>query len=241
MTLDAFRSLRAGRASLLAAALLAAACDSSTTSPSTPPPAPALAPSRTFNLSGVVYETTADGMRQPVAGAGLTRWLVAPGHTGGDGGWTTDAEGRYAIENLVSGSRVEVQVFSGPWFQPCAAVATMTGDVTLDIEVARRVPPRVTMTASPTLSGTVFTTAANGERRPSAGNQIHYMSQCRGLVLARTYSDADGRFALCRLPPGPGCVTLTLQTGPGEYDFVEKRTDVVVQGDIAVELDANVR
>jgi hypothetical protein len=87
----------------------------------------------------------------------------------------------------------------------------------------------------------VFTTGPYGERRPSAGEQVYFMSQCRGLVLARTYSDADGRYALCRLPPGPGCVTLSLQTGPAEWDFVERRTDVVVQGDLVVDLDANVR
>jgi hypothetical protein len=168
--------------------------------------------------------------------------LVVPGgYNGGDSGWATDADGRYAIENLVWGSRVDVQVFSGPWFQPRAAVATMTNDVTLDIEVARRVPPRVSMTTSPTVAGMVFTTGPNGERRPSAGEQVYFMSQCRGLVLARTYSDADGRYALCRLPPGPGCVTLSLQTGPAEWDFVERRTDVVVQGDLVVDLDANVR
>ncbi len=223
---------------MFAAALLAAACGRSSDDGSAGALGPSSPPPRTFTLSGIVYGITAEGARQPVAGVRLARELHVPGgYSGGDSGWTTDAGGRYAIENIPSGSRVAVAAYTGAWYQPCAAVATMTDDVTLDIEIARTIPPRMTLANSPAVSGTVFRTGNDGVRRPSAGNQVFFTAQCRGLVLARTYADPAGRYTLCRLPAGAGCLEVNMSRIAWEYEG--KQVAVDVQGDMALDLIAD--
>jgi hypothetical protein len=206
-------------------------------SPTQPKTANVTTTPNAFTLSGVVFETTAAGV-QPVAGVGILRELRNSGRLTGDTGWTTDATGRYAIDGLPSGSRVAVAVFTGAWHQPCAATATMTGDTTLDIEIARitggRLPSFQTLRTSPTLSGTLFRQEADGRRRPVALTEVNYTDQCRGLVLARTYTDADGRYSLCRLPISQGCVQVNLST---ETDYNFQNTPVVIQGDTILDIE----
>ena len=113
----------------------------------------------------------------------------------------------------------------------------MTDDVTLDIEIARTIPPRTTMANSPAVSGRVFRTGNDGVPRPSAGNEVFFMAQCRGLVLARTYADADGRYALCRLPTGAGC--LEVNTSRIAWEYEGKQIAVDVQGDMTLDLIAD--
>jgi hypothetical protein len=219
--------------------LLAIACENSpgvvlppTTAPATNPPPAA----RTFTFSGTVFETLADGSRSPVSGAGIIRDLTEPsGFQTGDSGWRTDAEGRYRIENLKADSRVAVAVFTGPWYQRCGATATMTAAVNMDIEVTRSPGAPTSMRESPLLSGVVTRVGVDSQRRPWTSREVHYMASCRGLVLARTYTDANGRYELCRLPVGPGC--LTVNVSEVEWETVAQQTSVVISGDTVLDID----
>ena len=61
------------------------------------------------------------------------------------------------------------------------------------------------------------------------------MAQCRGLVLARTYTDAAGRYELCQLPVGPGCATVNMSEG--DFDICEHRTQVSIDGSSHLDID----
>ena len=187
---------------------------------------------QTFTISGLVFETTADGVR-PMPGFGVAREILSGTQTG-DPGWMTDRDGRYAIQGLSYNSRIQV-IAGGPSYdQPCAATATITSDVAMDIEITLGASSRRTLRASPTLSGTVFEKGPDGVRRPASAAEVYYTEQCRGAVIARTYADADGRYELCRLPLGAGCVTLGA-TGEWDYDF--KITSILIQGDTVLDIE----
>jgi hypothetical protein len=220
--------------------LIAGACDQSVltgVSPTAPEAATFTTPSKTFTLSGLVFETAAAGV-QPVSGVGILRELRDASSLSGESGWTTDANGRYAIEGLPSNSRVAVAVFTGGWHQPCAVTATMTSDVTLDIEIARivggQLPSSRTLRSSPTLSGTLFQRLSDGQRHPAPMTEVYYMNGCRGTVLARTYTDAAGRYELCRLPISEGCVQVNRST---ETDYSFQNTPVVIRGDTNLDIE----
>ena len=119
----------------LALAGLLAGCNKQPVTPtSAPAPAPALpAPSPgiplTGNvLSGVVFESTANGPRA-VAG-GFVGYRVDTGS--GLGRVSLDSNGRYSIPNLPDRSRVRVTAFAafgnGELEQPCGAYAFVNGD-----------------------------------------------------------------------------------------------------------------
>lgn len=215
--------------------LLGVACDR-TTAPGVEPTVPStIREARTFTVSGIVFETMSDGSRRPVPGVGIARDVVHASGGSGDSGWTTDSEGRYAIERLPADSRVSVVVFTGAWYQPCAATATMTADISIDIEIARRIPPNRSLHISPILSGTVSQVGADGRRQPLAAREVYFMAHCRGLVLARTYTDAAGRYELCRLPVGPGCATVNMSEG--DFDISEHRTQVSIDGSTRLDIE----
>jgi hypothetical protein len=91
------------------------------------------------------------------------------------------------------------------------------------------------MRESPVLSGVVTRVGADGQRRPWTSREVNYMASCRGLVLARTYTDANGRYELCRLPAGPGCATVN--ASEVDWDLVPQSTSVVIQGDTVLDID----
>jgi hypothetical protein len=215
--------------------LLGVACNRTTVSDVEPIVPSTIRDARTFTVSGIVFESMPDGSRRPVPDVGILRDVAyATGGGGGDSGWTSDSEGRYAIGNLPAGSRVSVVAFTGPWYQPCAATATMTADVSIEIEIARRIPPDRTLNSPPILSGIVSQIGTDGRRQPLAAREVHFMAQCRGTVLARTYTDGEGRYELCRLPSGPGCVTVNMSQW--DFDFSEHRTRVSIDGSTRIDI-----
>ena len=154
-----------------------------------------------------------------------------------DGGWyfthatTTDADGRYSIAEVLSGTRLALSAASG--IPSCAAVATVVGHTALDIDVLKsRSDPSPTV--SPTLSGLVFYTA-DGARRPfrdGSGISFYSDSVAGGHIpIAWTVSGDEGRFELCRLPEGPAKVIFT------SWDPVPITRQINVQGDAAVEVE----
>src|SRR5258708_5387108 len=116
----------------LALAGLLAGCDKQPLTPTSPPtPAPALPvpspdiPLTSNSLSGVVFESTANGPRA-VAG-GFVGYRVDTGS--GLDRVSVDSNGRYTIPNLPDRSRVRVTAFAafgnGELEQPCGAYASV--------------------------------------------------------------------------------------------------------------------
>ena len=116
---------------------------------------------------------------------------------------TTDAEGSYSLADVPSGTRLALVVARR--LQPCAAVATVVGNVVLDIDVLKSGFDR-SPHISPTLSGLVFYTVDGARRLYRDGAAISFFSSSVAgghLSLARVITDDEGRFELCRLRSGP--------------------------------------
>ena len=213
------------RTAALTATVATIACGS----PAAPTP-PSSPPVPQFTVSGTVFENVESG-GQPLAAADIYRFIEVAGGGSMAHVATTDAQGRYVLTGFFAGSQVALTV--PQWLQPCAAVATVARDTVLDIDIVKGRSARPPQ-ASPLLTGRVFH-AGEGPRRPYAdGAVLSFFSASVGgghPVLARAMTDAEGRFELCRLPPGPA----TLHVGTWE-DTVPPRT-ITVAGDGAIEID----
>jgi len=83
---------------------------------------------------------------------------------------------------------------------------------------------------SPTLSGMVYETTADG-RRPLPHTRVLYsMNDWNGFDVY-TDTDADGRYIFCRIPRGPG------RLGAGDCDDAVFTLPVDVKGDTVVDVD----
>jgi hypothetical protein len=212
-------------AALTATTVAAVSCGSPAAPTAGSPPAATV-----FTVSGTVFENVGNE-RRPLASADVYRFVDAPGGGSTTHVATTDARGRYVLAGISPGSQVALTV--PQWMQPCAAVAAVTRDLQLDIDIVKGPSDRAPQ-ASPALAGRVFH-AGNGPRRPYIdGAAISFFSASVGgghPVVARTMTDHDGRFELCRLPPGPAM--LYVQTWE---DTVAPRT-ITVAGDAAIEIE----
>jgi len=106
----------------------------------------------------------------------------------------------------------------------------MTEGATLDVELVRP-RQRVSNLRSPTLSGVIYQTAADGRRHPYANSAVIYYSNPYGLLDAYTTTDADGRYEFCNLPLGAGY----LQAGDCNDAFFDVLVDL--RGDTTVDVD----
>ena len=189
--------------------LLVAACRESLPSPTIPSPSiqpPTIleppSPGVTFTLSGVVYESTLEGLR-PLANAPLeleTRNYVP--WVGQEA--TTDAEGRYRVSGW-SLAFVRVLVQKRGYAQPCRAMAWLSRDSILDIHVVSTnllstsgAPPSMP-TVPPILSGLVFEQTPEGERQPIPDVALgaEFSGGHGWWFDANTVSDATGRYFFC--------------------------------------------
>ena len=185
----------------------AAACDErrpagpSPVSSSDPPSLQGPALPSLLTLSGVVYASTAEGLR-PLADAPLVVSVEyqspMPTRT------TSDSQGRYRISGLTRNS-IKVVIEKEGYRQPCRAAVTLTSDSVLDIYVvsdARVVqtgPPASMPITQPVLIGFVFERTLSGVK-PVAGVQVA-VDYSLGLggwePSATTLTDAAGRYLLC--------------------------------------------
>lgn len=192
-------------------ALLASACnEAQTVAPVVPSPIPAPTPTGS-TLTGIVFDGSPGGPH--LAGVIVQAW-VWRGEVGragyGAGAATTDAEGRYRFLGLPAGGVVEL---AGWWpkgfLQPCAALVTLGGDATYDIElmsvtsVSGPVPLPSSRQASPELTGLVYEETSEG-RRPIVGAALQaFTSEVfvgDNPPAASTVTGSTGRYMLCRLP-----------------------------------------
>ena len=216
-------------------AILVAGCSASPPTEPASPGSQALDSSGVATLQGTVFETTPEG-RRPVPGA----YLNVLGHTPGGGyGVTTyaDAEGRYTVGTLPNGSTILVHAMGGldgigfHRHQPCVAKAVLQRDTVVDVEFNLNTVRG--SGGSPTVSGVVFETTAQGPQ-PVRDRQVLYYSP--NVLAAHTITDANGRFEFCRVPIGVGKVFVT---DPYDWELgrpAAERT-VTVSGDVIVEMD----
>jgi hypothetical protein len=121
---------------------------------------------------------------------------------------STDADGRYQFLNVPNG-RVVLSGAGPHFYQPCAAIATVSGANSVkDLEIVDSAATRPGTTAdSPTLSGVVYR-STGGVRHPVAGVVIEF--EYPPVIAATTITDAQGRYSLCHLPAGRGGLDLWL-------------------------------
>jgi hypothetical protein len=199
---------------------------SSSGAPPVPTPLPA-----GFQLSGTVFETTPQGSRA-VPGGRIFYWIGS--HYGGQ--IVVDASGRYVISGLVEAPIIRLtwmpdwQMLERGLHQPCPAnVAMPSADTQRDIEVVRSGSPGFKYD-SPTLSGIVYESTADG-RRPLPHTRVLYSIDESGGFDAYTDTDADGRYILCRIPRGNG------RLGAGDCNDAVFWFPVNVNGDMVVDTD----
>ena len=196
------------RSILVVLLLLVTACRESQPSPTIPSPQiqpPTIleppSPSVTFGLSGVVYESTLEGLR-PLANAPLeleTRNYVP---------WvgqraTTDAEGRYQVSGWPR-ALVRVLVQKRGYAQPCRAIVQLSRHSVLDIHVVSinllsttGVPPSMP-TLPPMLSGLVFERTSEGVRPiPNVALSAEFSGGAGWWLDASTVTDATGGYSFC--------------------------------------------
>ena len=114
----------------------------------------------------------------------------------------TDADGRYTFQE-VPGTFIRVQVAAN--YQPCVAGVSVTGNATRDVDIisdpdqlGAHLPAQL-LADTPSLSGLVFETTAEG-RRPVAQVRVELdMIYGMGDVSATTLTDTEGRYLLCGL------------------------------------------
>jgi hypothetical protein len=184
----------------------AAACDERR--PAGPSPVPSSDPSSLqapalpslFTLSGVVYESTPEGLR-PLADAPLevsVEYPPMPTST------TSDSQGRYRISGLTR-ANLKVVIQKEGYSQPCRAAVTLTSDSVLDIYVvsdARVVqtgPPASMPITQPVLIGFVFERTVSGVKPVARARvAVDFSGGFGGWEpSATTLTDAAGRYLLC--------------------------------------------
>jgi len=209
--------------------LLIAGCGGRTPSAPSAPPSPiptasgglpSFIATGAYAISGVVTESG-----RPVANASINLWVELGG--GGYSYWYahgpqhTDASGGYRMASLPGGARVWVQLNKDGYVQPCAASAIISGDLTLDLALVSR----ANLTAAPMpeapglrgISGTVLEMTATGWQPVGGAIVVAGIGDNRSFApsenaAAYTYSDTNGRFALCGLSANN---TLYLEAGVG--------------------------
>jgi hypothetical protein len=233
----AFGRLRCSCGALVWAGFLAA-CGGQPTAPApiaapiaAPIPTPPVTPPPTIpptgrTLSGMVFESTADG-RRAVAG-GSVYYGVDMGNAFAR--VPVDTNGQYTIPNVSDGSRIRLTALAafgnGELEQPCGAYASVRGDTVRDIELVRPGAHGLSHSA-PTLHGVVYYTTAEGPR-PVAHTRVLYFSLANSTFDMYTTTDSDGRYEVCGFPLGPGFL------GAGDCNDAIMQTPVEIQGDATV-------
>jgi hypothetical protein len=199
-------------------------------------------PTGSYTLSGVVADNG-----QPVANADVNAWIELPGGAGYSywylhGPLYSDASGGYRMPSLPGGVHVWIELYKDGYAQQCAASATISGDLTMDVALVSTA--HLTASAMPSapglrsVSGTVVQMTATG-LQPVAGASVSagIASCCFSpdeLAAAYTFTDATGRFALCGLSANDPAYLEAGTTGKSGYATVAPG-----QGDIQITLTSS--
>jgi hypothetical protein len=162
------------------------------------PPPPESPPSNgRGEISGIVYERTADGIR-PLAYA--RTWAYAySGLNYFAGGATADSFGRFTISNLPF-AEIKLTAGADGFDQPCARVVNLRAPFdTTSIELVSRLHPMPELaTDPPVVKGVVYETTPQG-RQPIPGAWV-YLDQFDDALSATTTTNEKGEYAICRVP-----------------------------------------
>lgn len=185
-----------------------------------------------YSISGVLTLRTTSGT-VPLAGTAVGGFVIMTNgnYYGNMAPVITDADGRYQFSNVPNGF-VILGAAAPHAYQPCAAVATVSGansvqDLELVDSAATRPP---TAADSPTLSGVVYRSTGAG-RELVAGAAIEFEFPPEVIVL-QTITDAEGRYSLCHLPAGRGALNVWLDGLPVAGSIVYISGDQVLDFDL---------
>ena len=209
-----------------------ASCRGAPTSPLPPANPVAPSPSPTVTLSGEIVDVLPDGTRRRSIGARQVNIEVEVGSPTDPqrGGWVpVDADGRYRLTNVPNGRFVKITSVSFLYSNEhrlCATNTITAGDTELDVALylpGADVP-------GPTLSGQV-SAVINGQRVPLDRVDIYFRSRGFGPDLVE-FTDSNGRFTLCGIPPIPGTLYMFCANDIQPYELaVDIRADTVIDID----------
>jgi hypothetical protein len=166
-------------------------------------------------VSGVVWRRAPDGVT-PYANATVWGWIEMERSGHRVGPTTAGADGRYSF-SVPIGALLRVQVAAT--YQPCVAAVAVSGNATRDVQVVvdpaqlgAHLPEQL-LADTPTLSGLVVETTADG-RQPVPGVRVELdMLSGLGDVSATTLTDSDGRYVLCGLGGAASTYVYASKTG----------------------------
>jgi len=193
-----------------------------------PQPPPVALPGPGVALSGRILEVLPDGTRRPWTSArqvyvdvdGLRTVTVPVG-----------ADGNYRLTGVPDQRFVKIEgVWPVSWPVPqrfCGTSAITHGDTELDVPLflSGAIVP------TPTLSGQVFT-VIDGKRVPVARADVYYQSRADGPDVSQ-YTDGEGLYSLCGIPPLPGRLYMICGNGVDAY-----RQAVDIRENAVIDIDA---
>ncbi len=162
-----------------------------------------------WTITGTITELGPQG-QQPVAGARIDVFVYAS-HRGGH--WmsdVTEADGRYELWGIPTNAIALLYASNRNGLgsvQPCVHQVTVTGDLSLDVEIVPRSAGGAAANAAarrgpgPFLTGVVFGQNPDGTRVPLPDADVALGGDMAPLA-AFTITDANGRYVLCGVPPG---------------------------------------
>jgi hypothetical protein len=169
--------------------------------------APPTPPAATFTLSGVVSETIPGGSR-PLEASVHAEVQDQYGNLYGTS-TPSDSAGHFLLTSLANNTTVvQLLAYKEGYVQQCASPRVrMLSDIQLDLQLVSR----ATLSASPesiappapgfrSISGVVLEKTDAGTQ-PAAGAYVAY-EWFEDISAAYTFSDAAGRYLLCRVPDG---------------------------------------
>lgn len=207
------------------------------------PSAPSTSPQPQFvagpySISGVVADNG-----QPVTNANVNAWVelgrLGYSYSYAHGPLYTDDSGGYRITSLPGGAQVWIKLNKYGYVQPCAVLAIISGDLTMDLALVSianlAASPMPSAPGFRSVSGTVVEMTATGTHPVAgalvtAGASVDITIAPSENAAAYTYSDAAGRFALCGLPAnttvyleadGVGSRSAQVSVAPGQTSDVQ--------------------
>jgi len=170
-----------------------------------------------------VYEVTPQGLR--AVSTGIVWYFVDGGIPNGRA--NLDANGRYTIPALPTGSRIRLTAHSLDLQQTCAVYTVFDGsDAVQDIKLGRLDTHDLTC-EGPTLSGVVFRIVEETVR-PLKGQRVGFYSANRGAWDVYATTNAEGRFEFAGLPRGAGSLLA------GDCSDAMDSKPIEIQGDTNV-------
>ena len=214
--------------------LLGVACDRTTLSDVEPIVPSTIQDTRTFTVSGILFETMPDGSRRRVPDVGILRESHVREGWGRRRFWLDDRQRGPLRDRDLAGRQPGV---GRGVHRPVVSTVHGNGDDDRRRQHGNRDrSSRSSEPNPPQPADPVGHRLPDRDWRPAStarGARGAFHGPVPRHVLARTYTDAEDRYELCRLPNGPGCVTVNMS----HWDlYAEHRTQVSIDGSARVDI-----